>query len=83
MTTSQLDAWVAALAAELGLESAEVDIERLLDLARDAAHSITRPAAPVTTYLVGYAAGIGDMSAEVASERATALALRWTEEMPG
>ena len=29
----------------------------VLDLARAAAHNVTRPAGPITTYLVGYAAG--------------------------
>jgi hypothetical protein len=29
----------------------------VLDLARDAAHGIARPAAPITTFLVGLAAG--------------------------
>lgn len=82
-TISQLDAWVTALSTELGLDAADVDVERLLDVARDAAHSVARPAAPLTTFLVGYAAGRGDMSAEQASAAVTSLARRWTEEMPG
>lgn len=82
-TISQLDAWVAALCDELGLDTTEVDVENLLDVARDAAHSVTRPAAPLTTFLVGYAAGRGDLTPQQASEKATALAARWTEEMPG
>lgn len=83
MTTSQLDAWVHALATELGIDPAEVDVQLLLDVARDAAHSVTRPTAPLTTFLVGYAAGKGAMSASQASATATALAKRWIEEMPG
>jgi hypothetical protein len=53
-----LDAWVAAVCAELGL-AADVGELRpvLLDLARDAAHNVMRPAAPMTTFLVGLAAG--------------------------
>ncbi len=81
--TSQLDAWVAALCKELGLDTGVLDVEQLLDVAREAAHSVARPAAPLTTFLVGYAAGIGDLAAEEASSKATALATRWTEEMPG
>jgi Domain of unknown function (DUF6457) len=50
------DKWVDELAAELGIED-EVDVDALLDLARDSAHSIERRAAPVTTFLVGLAAG--------------------------
>lgn len=83
MTTSQLDAWVTALSEELELDPVDVDVQLLLDVARDAAHSVTRPAAPLTTFLVGYAAGRGGMTTAQASAKATALARRWTEEMPG
>ncbi|MFW7415641.1 DUF6457 domain-containing protein [Demequina sp. SO4-18] len=83
MSPSQIEAWVAALASELDIDPAEVDVERLLDVARDAAHSVTRPAAPLTTFLVGYAAGRGGLSAEESSAKATALAQRWAQEMPG
>ena len=57
MTETAIDAWVAALASELDLELANVDVQALLDVARDAAHSVVRPAAPLATFLVGYAAG--------------------------
>ncbi len=52
----ELDAWAAELAAALGLEDLPIDIGLVLDLARDAAHGVARPAAPLTTFLVGYAA---------------------------
>jgi len=35
------------------------DIETILDVARDAAHNVERPAAPITTYLLGYAVAQG------------------------
>lgn len=52
-----LTSWSAELCDALGLEL-EVDIDAILDLARDAAHQVERPAAPLTTFLVGYAAGL-------------------------
>jgi hypothetical protein len=52
-----LAAWVAELAAALDIDPAAVDRTLLLDVARDAAHGVARPAAPLTTFLVGYAAG--------------------------
>lgn len=52
-----LTGWSEQLSDALGLEL-EVDIDPILDLARDAAHQIERPAAPLTTFLVGYAAGM-------------------------
>jgi hypothetical protein len=55
--TDPLGAWTAELSAALGLDPAVVDTELLLDLARDAAHGVARPAAPLTTFLVGLAAG--------------------------
>ncbi|WP_061965244.1 DUF6457 domain-containing protein [Demequina aurantiaca] len=85
-TPAQLESWVARLAAELQINLEDLDIQELLDVARDAAHSVTRPAAPLATFLVGYAAaqqgGGADAVAE-ASRKASALALAWTEEMPG
>lgn len=59
-----LDSWVAELAAELGLDPHAVDRALLLDVARDAAHGIARPAAPLTTFLVGLAAGMRGGGAE-------------------
>lgn len=53
-----LSTWAQQLSDALGLEDMEVDIDPILDLARDAAHQIERPAAPLTTFLVGYAAGM-------------------------
>ena len=47
--------WTEQLCAALGVEL-EVDIDAVLDLARDSAHSIERPTAPLTTFVVGYAA---------------------------
>ena len=52
----------------------------LLDLARDAAHEIERPAAPLTTFLVGVAVGRG-ATLEGAASTATALLLD-SEEPP-
>ncbi|WP_405615147.1 NTP transferase domain-containing protein [Streptomyces sp. NBC_01508] len=83
-----LDEWITAVKDELGYEL-DVDITVLLDLARDAAHGVARPAAPLTTFLVGYAAGRaaagggGPEAVAEASRKATALALRWADEADG
>ncbi|WP_097875053.1 NTP transferase domain-containing protein [Streptomyces sp. ms184] len=83
-----LDEWITSVKNELGIEL-DVDTGVLLDLARDAAHGVARPAAPLTTFLVGYAAarasvgaGPDEAAAAVAeaSRKATALALRWEAE---
>lgn len=59
-----LDDWVARLSAALDVPDGIIDRDLVLDLARDAAHAVARPAAPLTTFLVGYAAARGDGSPE-------------------
>ena len=74
-----LDEWTAALARELAVDL-DVDVGLLLDVAREAAHNVDRPAAPVTTFLVGYAAALAGGGADAvtrAAERASVLARSW------
>jgi Domain of unknown function (DUF6457) len=73
---SELDVWVMAAAAELGLDSGDVQPEAVLDVARDVAHQVVRPAAPLTAYLMGVAVGRGADAADAAA-RISALALAW------
>ncbi|MFL6239089.1 MAG: DUF6457 domain-containing protein [Actinomycetes bacterium] len=49
-----LDEWVDLVCRELQVE--RPDVHGVLDLARDVAHGIDRPAAPVTALLAGLAA---------------------------
>ena len=77
-----LDEWISAVKDELGIDL-DVDTGILLDLARDAAHGVARPAAPLTTFLVGYAAARAGGDPEAVAEaarKAAALALRWADE---
>ena len=74
MTT--LDSWTATVCQEFGIDAAGVDVRRILDLARDVAHQVDRPAAPVTAYLLGLAVGAGT-SADDATARVAALASGW------
>ena len=54
----ELEEWVAEASAALGVTD-QVAVTLLLDLARDVAHGVARPAAPVTTYLLGLAVARG------------------------
>ncbi|GAA1358550.1 NTP transferase domain-containing protein [Streptomyces beijiangensis] len=78
-----LDEWITAVKAELGIEL-DVDTGVLLDLARDAAHGVARPAAPLTTFLVGYAAAKaekdGPEAVAEAAHKAATLANQWAAE---
>lgn len=53
---ARLEPWLAALAEALELDSGEVPIRTVLDAARDIAHGVARPAAPLSTFLIGLAA---------------------------
>ena len=78
-----MEEWTAAVCADLGLDPAAADVTIVLDLARDAAHGVARPAAPLTTYLVGVAVGLG-MTLPDAARRISALALDWkAPDAPG
>jgi hypothetical protein len=50
----------------------------VLDLARDVAHNVARPGAPLTAYLLGVAVGRGANPAEAAA-KLTELAAGWPE----
>lgn len=52
---ADLDRWLHETGDDLGVEPDAVDVELLLDLARDVAHGVARPAVPLTSYLLGYA----------------------------
>ena len=76
--------WIDELCDVLDIET-EVDEALLLDLAKVAADNVIRPAAPITTYLVGYAAGAAgadEDAVERIAAKAQALAESW-DRPPG
>lgn len=53
-----LNEWLELLTTDLGLTDLDVDdeaVRQLLDVSRDAAHGVTKIAAPLTTYVLGAA----------------------------
>ena len=83
---STLEEWMTAVRAELALDGEGVadlrDVQTVvLDLARDAAHGVARPAAPLTAYLVGVAVGRGAPLRETAA-RIAGLALAREADQP-
>ncbi|MCX4469270.1 hypothetical protein C5N14_12005 [Micromonospora sp. MW-13] len=75
-----LDDWVTAACAELGLDPDQVPVPVVLDLAKDVAHQVLRPGAPVSAYLLGLAVGRGADPAATAG-RLSALAGTWPVEL--
>lgn len=81
--TNPLDAWADELSTALDVDPAATDVQLVLDLARDAAHAVTRPAAPLTTFLVGLAAGLrGADRADVTAAATTAHRLLAARDQP-
>jgi hypothetical protein len=56
--------WIAKVTEALGLPPDAVDLRAVLDLTRDVARGVDRPAAPVTAYLLGLAVGRGTPAPE-------------------
>ena len=55
-----LDEWTSQASSALGLPEFDVqDRQLVLDVAREVAHNVVRPAAPMSTFLLGVAVGRG------------------------
>jgi hypothetical protein len=67
---------ITAACAELGVDPSVVDQRVVLDLARDIAHQVARPAAPMTAFVLGVAVGSG-LPLGAAADRLTAQAATW------
>lgn len=64
---------------EVAENVSESDLKAILDGARHAAHQVERPAAPVTTYLMGMAVARGGDIQEI-SHTIEALAKTWVQK---
>ena len=76
-----LDEFLRTACKALGLDPAAVHQNLILDLTRDVAHNVARPAAPLSAFLVGLAAGKagGDADAiRTAATKVAALAAGYT-----
>jgi hypothetical protein len=66
--------WCRKVADAAGVPELEVDLKTVLGLAGRAAHSVMRPAAPLTTFVIGYAAGVAAGSGKATSGDAISAA---------
>jgi len=67
--------WITQLAAEVGVDP-PAEVTDLLDATRNIAHNVSRPAAPLSLYVLGLAAGAGMDKAELIA-KVNALVDRW------
>jgi len=78
--------WTAAVCRELGLpESMDTEgaTKLVLDVTGDVAHGVARPAAPVTAFLIGLAAGRAEdpvVAARDYAEQITGMAASWAAD---
>lgn len=78
-----LDAWTSHVCHALDLDPGSLDRDLLLDLTKDVAHNVARPAAPLTAFLVGLAAGRdggGTPEVHAACQVVSRLAVQWAEQ---
>ncbi len=75
---SALDRWVEVVCFEFSLPPESVDARLILDMARDVAHGVDRPAAPLTAYLLGLAVAQGH-PLEAAATKISELAAGWDD----
>ncbi|WP_205678965.1 DUF6457 domain-containing protein [Brachybacterium endophyticum] len=80
-TPPEVDDWIERLAPALDLDPQDVATNRLLGLTGQVAHGVTRPAGPVTTYLLGLAVASGRDLEDAAGVVTTQLAA-WKDEHP-
>ncbi|WP_045732348.1 DUF6457 domain-containing protein [Pseudarthrobacter chlorophenolicus] len=79
-----LEEWCRLLLQAYELEDVQIDINAILSLAGVAAHSVVRPAAPLTTFIAGLAAGLstrsGGSTDAATMEKALAVARALAED---
>jgi Domain of unknown function (DUF6457) len=78
---SPLERWTEVVCLEFGLPAESVDARVILDMARDVAHGVDRPAAPLTAYMLGLAVAQGHPLQDAAA-RLSEIASGWEHE-PG
>jgi hypothetical protein len=89
VAVNTLKEWVDLVCRELDIVDAVSPAAmqaRVLDMSRDVAHDVARPAAPLTAYLLGLAAGRSsapETTADELAQRLCVLAQRWADEQSG
>jgi hypothetical protein len=70
-----LEEWCRALLQAYELEDVQIDVNAILSLAGVAAHAVVRPAAPLTTFIAGLAAGLAAGAGQVPDAAAMTAAM--------
>ncbi|MFJ5955185.1 DUF6457 domain-containing protein [Paenarthrobacter sp. NPDC092416] len=76
-----LEEWCRTLLQAFELEDVDVDINEILAVAGVAAHSVVRPAAPLTTFIAGFAAGMASGTGQANDATSMGAALKLAREL--
>ncbi|MGO4382741.1 DUF6457 domain-containing protein [Specibacter sp. RAF43] len=76
-----LQAWLEKLLGAFEIADVDVDLHAVLNLAGVAAHSIVRPAAPLTTFVAGLAAGLAAGSGQAGDAAAMQSAIALAKQL--
>ncbi len=69
-----LDDWAAALREHFGLAADDVPVAAVLDLTRDVANGVARPAAPLGAFVAGLVAGRAGTDSDAVRDALAAVA---------
>lgn len=69
-----LDEFVRTVCQALGVDKSVVDQDLILEFTKDVAHNVTRPAAPISAFIVGLAAGRAGGDADAVRAAVTKVA---------
>jgi hypothetical protein len=72
-----LQRWTEQALGELGLPADVLDQDAVLEVTKNVAHQVARPAAPLTAFLLGVAVGRG-ADPTTSAQAMNALAARWS-----
>lgn len=76
-----LEQWTQTLLEAFEIGDLDVDIHSVLNVAGVAAHSVVRPAAPLTTFIAGLAAGLAAGSGQASEAAAMKAALGLAKQL--
>ena len=72
--------WLKRVANLLEVDESEIPVEALLDLTREVAHNVERKSAPLTTFLIGLAAGKSNLSLQELIDRVNLAVTEWNQD---
>lgn len=80
-TGESVDYWIRELVHHLEVEGVKIDLESVVQLSDLADETVVDPAGPLTTFLIGYVAGLAEASGQADFATAHRAATRVAESL--